>query len=449
MSTPPGTTTTKGEAQCLKRQGPSVHHVIVVDVSGSVYAGAPGNLTAIKERSTLYLCNHAQAGDSVSIVAFGRDEQSSAVEVAAFELSATAPQAQIAQAFEEVRLPDPKETKTFFNVLRAFLDDYLRRVRHTPSVVVFSDGVSDNPAADEPLYGAFGRIYPIPNATRVKVAYRGPAEIDPADVFNTPLPTSRTVNVPAIQPCLIDPTLSASGPSQVELAPAWSNPLGAERAGTISMSITQDCVERVRKVGMRLVHDQGQIDLGTFELRFGPTARRIDVAVRLPASPVAPREGRLVLALNPGDRFERKLTPTASFPLHLRSWLDVHGLLAAAIVGAGLLLVIAGTWLATAAVRRRRLRPLTVRTVFGLTMSLRRNTPATIGGSGATLALPDVPAGQALAHATWDGNKDGVLLLTPELRRANGDRRRRCRRPGTLRAGQPAALQHRIVRQPA
>ena len=406
---------TAAAPQCLKRQGFPVHHVVVVDVSGSVYSGAPSNLAAIKERVVLYLCNHAQAGDAVSLVAFGRDDRSSAEEIASFELSGANPQAQINQALEEIRLPDPKETQTYFRMLRSFLDDYLRRVRHTPSVVVFSDGVSDNPTADEPTYGAFGRIYPLPNASRIKVAYRGPAEIDPADVFNTPLPAPRTANAPAIQACLIDPQLSMNGPSQLELAPPWWNPFSYERSGTVRVSISQECVERVRRIGLRLVHDQGQIDLGMLELNFGPTPRRIDVPVHLPvAGPAALREGSLVLALNPGTRFERKQLSTGRFPLKLKGWLDAYGLVAMIAVGAAILLLAAIVALAIAADRRRRRRPLVVKTVFGQALSLNRQVTATIGGSGATLALPDVPAGQVLARALWDGNKEGMLSLTAE-----------------------------------
>jgi hypothetical protein len=40
-----------------------------------------GNLSVIKGRVALYLCNHAQPGDMISIISFGKDEQNSSDEV--------------------------------------------------------------------------------------------------------------------------------------------------------------------------------------------------------------------------------------------------------------------------------------------------------------------------------------------------------------------------------
>ena len=168
------------------------------------------------------------------------------------------------------------------------------------------------------------------------------------------------------------------------------------------MLITQECVERVRKIGLRLVHDQGQIDLGAFELSFGPTPRRVDIPVGLPAvGPTALREGNLVLALNPGHQVRAQAALHRPLPAQNSGLArGVHALAAVVASRRGPAAVRAHrSPLAISALpRRRRHRPLVVKTVGGQALSLNREASATIGGSGATLALPDVLAGQVLAH---------------------------------------------------
>jgi hypothetical protein len=199
------------------------------------------------------------------------------------------------------------------------------------------------------------------------------------------------------------------------LSPRWWNPLDDSRVGVVRTEVEQECVERPRRFTLRLTHAHGSIDLATFERDVGPTPQPLEASVILQRG-VADGLGHvdLVLVVDPGTASEQTMTNGAKrIPIVVESWLTAHGVVATLIGTGAIFLAVTCAFAIVSLLRRRNRRPLFIKTIAGSAVRIVRNVPVTIGGPGATIVIAEAPERQVLATASWDGNHDGHLQLSP------------------------------------
>lgn len=401
------------------------HHILALDVSGTVMR----KFDEMKALLACYAAMYTLPGEEITLVAFGEDERGSVRELRTFTVPASGSTEILNGILDDLRIQNPRQTKTYFKPLADFLGQKLQDVYLQPVVLVLSDGISDGFADEtsglvsfhEIPFESFGTrgIYALPGVTGWKVAVQGTTGLDLSALFKQPLaqynPRSRTPQPlrSVIDPCLVDPPLIFETGEVIQLEPAL-NPIDDKYAGAILLRVRNECVSRFRsfRVEMRRGDEVQVIGVvSNMLINTQPTELRLDVSTKGGAAGEAEAIIQLVL-----DQSGTERTIYASKPsrvtLRKASYLGAHGLL----LGGLLLALGVGLAIPIRAVRYRRAReqnrPEIVKVPGGSAVALARNQRAQLGGAGCELQVPGLPAGLVLASVQATEQK-GRLIVQP------------------------------------
>ncbi|GEM_PF-4380248 len=374
---------------------PRFHHVLALDLSGTMSKYLAPTKTLVLRYVELFTV----PGEELTLVTFGIDGQGSAREVTTF----TVPRAGAAELLDrqlaDLNIQNPSGTKTLFQPLEHLLEtNVLPEARLEPVVLVLSDGRSDDAQHDTPFEAFAARgLYSAPGITGWKVAVAGGQSLDLQPLFQAPLTPgrgqrSKAVPLPALDPCLLDPTLDLRTGSTLTLEPPlafWQD----TSTGRLDLSVASECPVS-RQIDYSVVVRRGNEAVTIAEehgLVVTPTPVVRSHEVHWTARGEGESEWAIEVLKDQGDT-ERKLHPTPERILVVeRSWFATWG---PAVGGAGLgasLLLGAGVL-----VFRRRLRKEKRRASWFSTGPGSQPAPLSVGspvavGPGAPLNVPDAP----------------------------------------------------------
>jgi hypothetical protein len=414
-----------GECKKVVQGEPRYHHILALDVSGSV-------TSHIEQMKSLLYCYgemYTLPGEEVTLIAFGRDEQGGVSQLRTFTVPADGSTEILDSLLDDLKVQDPGKTKTYFRPLADFLNGLLPKVHLEPVIMVLSDGLSDGytDAAKKELpfsevsFESFGTrgIYTAPGMRDWRVAVQGGEGLDLTALFQRPVavPKERQNgrrSAAVIQPCLVNPHFAVETDDKLLLSPAL-NPFDATGRGTLSIRVKNDCASRFRtfKVELRRGAETlpvGEVERALVDEQFRPFT--FDVSLPPPADGKL-EAAILQLVINQGGVSQTvyaKQPPSIS--IERTSYLSAYGL-QGGLAATGLL-ALSGLCLVAFRSRRRREtnRPEVVKTLGGPGVPLVRNQPASVGGQGCALAAAGIPDGLVLATAEWKGVR-GEIFIQP------------------------------------
>jgi hypothetical protein len=412
-------------ATCNKiAQGPPrYHHVIALDLSGSVVRHLP----EMKLLVACYATDYALPGEQITLVVFGTDSQGSVKEIQTFVVPPSGSTDILNSLLDDLAIQNPTETRTYFRPLADFLNQFLKNVQLQPIVLVISDGRSDgfHDAATgrvdfrEIPFESLGRhgIYSAPGMRGWRVAIDTGSAIDLSALFQHMIVGSswkehaRQPLGPVLNPCLVDPQIYFEPDSEVSLMPSW-NPADQSLRGHLHISVTSECVTRLRSFRVQWVRGQDTLDIGSkSSTPIGGSPRLFDLPLSKPADGTSNLETSVQLLLDQGNS-TRVIYPQKNAITRVRevTYWEAHGRLAFFF---GLALFCA-TFSLIAAVRKhsmdRHNRPQFVKPLGGFAVGMHPASPVSIGGEGCDIAIPDLPPRTVLAYAEPSGDPASILV---------------------------------------
>ena len=412
-------------ATCKKiAQGsPRYHHIIALDLSGSVVRHLP-------EMKLLVACSatdYALPGEEITLLVFGTDSRGSVKEMQTFVVPPSGSTDILNSLLDDVAVQNPAETRTYFRPLADFLNQFLKTVQLQPIVLVISDGKSDgfrDAAAGrvdfrEIPFESFGKhgIYSAPGMRGWRVAIDTGSALDLSSLFQHAIVESswkerfRQPLGPVLQPCLVDPQIYFEPDTEVNLTPSW-NPADQNLRGDLHIRVTSECVTRLRSFRVQRVRGQEALDLGSISSTpIGGSARVFDLPISQPADGISNLETSVQLLLDQGNStrviYPQKNTITK---VHEISYWRAHGRLA---FMAGLVLFCVA-FPVVGALRKhsidRKNRPQFVKPLGGFAVGMHPASPVSIGGEGCDIAIPDLPPRTVLAYAEPSGDPASILV---------------------------------------
>ncbi len=394
---------------------PRYHHILVLDVSGSVVQ----HMRQMKSLLACYAEMYALPHEEISLIIFGSDHIGTVKELRTFTVPPSGSTTILNMLLDDLEIQNPKSTKTYFRPLADFLNQFLRQVRLQPVVLVVSDGKSDGYADKVPFkeipFESFGRrgIYNVMGMNGWKVAIQGGSGLDLTALFQRPVvargkgtPTPPQLG-PAIDPCLIDPELFAETDEQIILRPRW-NPFAHVVEGSVSIAMWHNCVARFRSFTVELRHGNETLSLGKVDhALINQTPRLFTFSLFQPAASVKSVEGTVQILLDQRGT-TRTIYPQRPPIVTLK---EVSYLSAFSMYWAVSMLLVG---LAVAAVQcyrvRERNRPEVIKVLGGNAVSLPRFHSVTIGGEGCMLVVPGAPPQQVLAFAERADRRRELIL---------------------------------------
>lgn len=413
--------------QCKKivQGSPRFHHILAIDASGSVVH----DIEQMKALLSCYGEMYTLPNEEITLIAFGLDDFGTAKELRSFTVPDSGSTQILDQLLEDMKIQDPRRTRTYFRPLADVLNQFLAGVRMDPVVLVVSDGKSDGYLDAEKgvvnfkevSFESFGTrgIYSAPGMRNWKVAVQGGGGLDLTALFQHPLVTAGKAQSAArplgavIEPCLIDPQLIVRTDNVVALEPGW-NPFSHNLEGDFAINVKNDCAARFRSFKVELLLGGQRHQLGAVaNTLINGEPRAFTFKVSLPNSGDGPRDGVVQVVLEQGSGV-RTIYPQspATVTIEQISYLSAHGLpLALTLVAC---LVFAGTaiYLMRTKLAKEQNRPEIVKVMGGCGIALVRNQPISIGGDGCGISVPGVPVGTVLAVAEWMGIR-GEINIQP------------------------------------
>jgi hypothetical protein len=414
-----------GDCKKVVRGEPHYHHILALDLSGSV----AGHVEQMKSLLSCYGEMYTLPGEEVTLVAFGRDEQGGVAELRTFTVPVNGSTEILDALLDDLKVQDPGKTKTYFRPLADFLNGLLPKVHLEPVIMVLSDGLSDGYADAEKSalpfaevsFESFGTrgIYTAPGMRDWRVAVQGGEGLDLTALFQRPVGAPRERprgrrSSPVIQPCLVNPQFAVETDDRLRLRPAL-NPFDHSGHGTLSIRVRNDCASRFRtfKVELRRGAETlpvGEVERELIDDQFRPFTFEVSLP---PPADGKPESAILQLVINQGGVSQTvyaKQPPSVS--IERASYLSAYGLQGGA--GAAALLTLSGLCASAFRSRRRKEqnRPEVVKTLGGPGVPLLRHQPVTVGGEGCALAVAGIPSGLVLATAEWNGVR-GELFVQP------------------------------------
>jgi len=413
---------TAGACQKSVQGPPRYHHILALDVSGSV---AP-YLGQMKALLACYAERYARPGEDVSLLIFGSDGAGTVRELQTFTVPPSGATTALTARLDTLAIQPP--TLTYFRPLADYLRQFLLQVRRDPVLLVVSDGKSDARQGDVPFeeipFESFGKrgVYRLPGSAYWKVAIQGGAELDLAPLFNKPLrprstpaaPPLSAPRPPVLEPCLFEPAFLVETDPRVVLRPRWW-PWSQVVEGALTLRVRHDCVTRVRSFAVEIRQGGATWRLGQVaQAPIGPTPQSMTFPIARPTRGGGITEAVVQLLLDQ-DGSTRTLYPqqpplvvfeeVAYWAAYGWSW----GLGGVTLLGLGSW----GVWLVCRRREQKRDRPEIIKILGGRAVPLRHGQTSTLGGEGCQLVVPGVPPGVTLVRATWTGVR-GELLLSPE-----------------------------------
>lgn len=407
-----------------------LEHHFYVDGSRSVRALVP----ALRGYLESYLEQCARPGDTVVLVPYAVDASGGVATAVAVPLASDGSAAAVLAAFDGLALGQRPKTRTLFHPLPPAMRHNLRSALHDVVVLVWGDGVSDDPRNDIRFEHLGRTLYAAGKARFVAVETAG---LDLGAV----VPKGRDVAGEALlpDPCLLAPAIAVSVPRALTLEPSWT-PWGP-RSAPVEVSVQHRCaVRRHREIELVAVTGDRETVLGRWRGVVSDRPTAIRGTLTLPRDEVPDALG-LVAIVEPDGRRLRVVPAGAGATTRVRvrtylgRWAWPLGL------GAAVLVVAAGV--AGASVRRHvravRRRRLWIEVPPCPPVLVRPAQTVTLGGDGAQLVAPGVPAGTTLASLTFLDERAGFRVVPRDgvaLRILGNDQPG----PAAYRLGQPMEL---------
>jgi hypothetical protein len=409
--------------QCKKvvQGAPRFHHVLAIDASGSVVR----DIEQMKLLLSCYGEMYTLPKEEVTLIAFGMDEQGSVKELRTFTVPDNGSTQILDQQLEDLRIQDPRRTKTYFQPLAAFLNKFLEKVRMEPVVAVLSDGKSDAYRDfDDRLinfrevsFESFGTrgIYSAPRMKGWQVAVQGGTNLDLTALFQHPLvepkPSDARTTTSVIDPCLIDPPLTVRTEKLLTLRPGL-NPLSQSLTGELRMTAQNGCASRFRSFKVELLRGGDRYLVGSVDnVLIDSAPHAFSFTFNLPKSAGSAGEGVVQIELQQGGAV-RTLYPQepATISIEQSSYLGLYGLPLALGVFALLLAVALSLYIVKARRMKEMNRPEMVKVLGAYAVPISRGQTITIGGAGCNLVVPGVPSGLVLGTAEWLGSRGELSI---------------------------------------
>ena len=376
---------------------------------------------------------YALPQEEISLIVFGLDEAGTVKALRTFTVPPSGATATLHALLHDLKIQNPQRTKTYFQPLADFLNQFLLGVRLQPVTLVVSDGQSDGrahakrgltPPPDIP-FESFGKrgIYSAPGVQGWRVAIAGGGGLDLTALFQKPMvpPTKKSqATAPqdsVIDPCLIDPDLVVETGERIVLWPHW-NPFSGVAQGILSVWVGHTCVARFGAFTVELRHGNETLPVGRVaQTLIDQHPRRFTFPVA--ARGAAPAEAVVQVSLDRGST-TRTIYPHKPSVVTLEKVSYFSAFWRHIVVA--LLLLVTVCIVLPPAVRRvaafiqqyrgkQRNRPEVIKVLGGPVVPLLRDQPVPIG-AGCPIAAPGMPRGVVLAVATWTGIR-GVLTLRP------------------------------------
>lgn len=413
---------TAGACQKSVQGPPRYHHILALDVSGSV---AP-YLGQMKTLLTCYAERYTRAGEEVSLLIFGSDAAGTVRELQTFTVPPSGATMALTARLDTLQVQPP--TRTYFRPLADYLSQFLLQVRLDPVLLVVSDGKSDarqdHVPFEEIAFESFGKrgVYRVPGMAPWKVAIQGGSDLDLAALFHKPLsvrsapaaPPLSAPRRPVLDPCLFEPAFLVETDPRVVLWPRWW-PWSQVVEGTLTLRVRHECVTRLRSFAVEVHHGGVTWRLGQVaQVPIGPTPQSVTFPITRPARGGGVTDAVMHILLDQGGstRTVYPQQPSRVVFEEVAYW-AAYGWLWG--LGGVVLLGLGGGGVGLVCRRRaqERDRPEIVKIPGGRAVALRRGQTSTLGGEGCQLVVPGVPPGVTLVRATWTGVR-GDLLLSPE-----------------------------------
>ena len=417
-----------GSSRKMVLGSPKFHHILALDISGSVTA----ELWRMKELLARYAETYVLPDEEVSLLAFGYNEKSEVKEICTFTVPKTGSTIILNRSLDDLVIQNPKRTRTYFKPVADALTQFLHHVRLQPVVLVVSDGQSD--AFDGPGRGkvdfkeipfeSLGTrgVYKVPGINNWKVAIQGGSGLDLTALFQKPVITSNGKNrtpgplSPVIDPCLIEPALLVTTEEKITLRPD-ANPFSNWVKGAVSIRVKNECVSRFRSFRVELNQGNQSVELGSVEhtlIDENPRSFTFPISIPSTSTGAKVREAVVRITLDQGGtaRTIYPEKPSVVVVEEIPYWLS-FGIYWLILVGASALL----TGLFVVVMRRRQVamrdRPEVVKILGGRGIPMNRHMMATLGGDGCNLVISGAPVGVTLASMEWTGIR-GELRLRSE-----------------------------------
>lgn len=407
----------------VKNGQPQYHHILVLDVSGSVLRHIDNMKALVSNYANLY----TRPDESITLILFAYDETGSAKELHTFKVPPDGSTTILDNLLNDIEIQEPGKTHTYFRPMAEFLKQFLQKVRLEPIILVISDGVSDaestNVGFKDIVFESLGKrgIYKAPGIKNWRVAIDGGRGLDFGSLFKNQKPlamqnkTSRK-GLPAsstvIDPCLVEPELIVETQEQLILTPSI-NPFSNKVYGTLQTKISNYCVPRFRTFSINLRKDGQAIPLRKVESSLIATdATDFSFEVSLDA---AQNSGEGVLEVIVEQSGMTKVVypnKPAKIKIEQLSYLGVHWFKS--------LIVLVGTsgvfFLTLFSLSRRRQNKKTtpeyIKIPGGSAIALYPYSNLTIGGQGCDLVILGVPDNKPLATIEPAGKK-GEIRVRP------------------------------------
>lgn len=407
-----------GDRACRTGMTPDVAraHYLAFDLSGSV----ADYLTPMKSFARRYLDACVAAGDDVRLIAFGIDRDGEARTVLSLVMDETGAQQSLEVELANLAIQRPRETRTYFRPLAHLLSRLLASERKDPTILVVSDGKSDDATNDVPFASFAARgLYGVEGARGWTVAIQGGVGLDFTGVFSgrsLPLPKARemraAVPAPGIDPCLIDPPVLAEADTDLLVGRSLL-PYDRTLYGTFTVRLRHGCaVSRLRQLrSIALVLDGRTVELATpTTLLVGAEPREIELPVALsPSDDSTPEAGVRVLVESGAGARAAAVEPPVVRIVATPYWRQ-YGARIAAFVLAFTAVSGLAVGLLRARRRRRASEPELVRIPGGPSVSIAPGSSITLGGEGSVLTVPGLTGYVELALVKYTGTP-GTLTL--------------------------------------
>lgn len=407
---------------CRVQGPPRYHHVLALDVSGSV---AP-HLGQMKAFLTSYAERCPRAGEEVSLLVFGSDAAGTVRELQTFTVPTSGATTALTAWLDTLQVQPP--TRTYFRPLADYLSQFLLQVRLDPVLLVVSDGKSDARQDQVPFeeiaFESFGKrgVYRVPGMAPWKVAIQGGNDLDLAALFHKPLsvrsapaaPPLSAPRRPVLDPCLFEPAFLVETDPRVVLRPRWW-PWSQVVDGTLTLRVRHECVTRVRSFAVEVPQGGAAWHLGQVtQAPIGPTPQAVALPITRPARGGGVTDAVVHILLDQGGstRTVYPQQPPRVIFEEVAYWAAygwTWGLVGVVLLSLGG----GGVWLVCRRRDQERDRPEIIKILGGRAVALRLGQTSILGGEGCQLVVPGVPPGVTLARATWTGVR-GELLLSPE-----------------------------------
>lgn len=401
---------------------PQHHHILALDMSGSVNDHIEHMKILLEDYAKMYALPY----EEVTLLIFGSDAHGAVKNIKTFTVPSTGSTEILNTVLNDLRIQEPKKTKTYFKPLADYINQFLHTVKLQPVIMIVSDGKSDGFTDEkngsvlfhEISFESLGRgIYNVPNMKGWRVAIQGGYNLDFTTLFNKPINTKSPEHISSaetvLDPCLIDPALIFEAQDRIILNPRI-NPFSNKMTGEISVWVRNECVNRFRSMSFDLVKGTKVFHLDNINnTLIGVDARKLVLPVTYEKSKDnISSEAVLQIVIDQGGS-KRTVYPTKPTVIQIveRSYVSAYGMRITLALLFLISALVASIVLFKGKRRRSREKPAFIRVMGGEAIALNAGEQASIGGPGCSLHLPEITSRETVAFIE-NSRSNGKFRIT-------------------------------------